>query len=297
VIDDLSTGRRSAVPSGVRLVEGDFGNMDLVSDILLGYDIKEIVHFAAKIVVPESVAVPLAYYDNNTSKARNLLECAILAGVERFVFSSTAAVYGEPQNTPVTEDEPLKPVSPYGRSKLMTEWILEDVARASKLKYAILRYFNVAGADPAGRSGQSFPNATHLVKVAVQTALGIHPFMQVFGTDYPTPDGTCVRDYIQVTDLARAHSSALSHLRSGGESVVCNCGYQRGYSVKEVVDTVKRVTGVDFPVRICERRPGDPASIVADNTRIKAAFGWKPKHDNLEEIVRQAYEWEHCSNI
>jgi UDP-glucose 4-epimerase len=292
VLDDLSTGFRWAVPEGVPLVVGDFGDEDFVTETLARYDVDEIIHFAAKIVVPESVADPLLYYLNNTAKARTLLASAIDCGVKRFVFSSTAAVYGEPAQNPVTEDEPLKPVSPYGRSKLMVEWMLEDVARAHDLSYVALRYFNVAGADPKGRSGQSTPNATHLIKVAVQTALGLRQKMQVFGTDYPTPDGTCLRDYIQVTDLARAHSDALRHLRGGGASLVCNCGYQRGYSVLEVIDTVKKVSSVDFPVEYAPRRPGDPAAIVAANARIKAALGWTPRHDNLDEIVRQALDWE-----
>jgi len=292
VLDDLSTGFRWAVPEGVPLVVGDFGDEDFVTETLARYDVDEIIHFAAKIVVPESVADPLLYYLNNTAKARTLLASAIDCCVKRFVFSSTAAVYGEPAQNPVTEDEPLKPVSPYGRSKLMVEWMLEDVARAHDLSYVALRYFNVAGADPKGRSGQSTPNATHLIKVAVQTALGLRQKMQVFGTDYPTPDGTCLRDYIQVTDLARAHSDALRHLRGGGASLVCNCGYQRGYSVLEVIDTVKKVSSVDFPVEYAPRRPGDPAAIVAANARIKAALGWTPRHDNLDEIVRQALDLE-----
>jgi len=292
VLDNLSTGFRWAVPDRAALVVGDFGDTDLVTETLARHDIEEIIHFAAKIVVPESVADPLGYYLNNTAKARGLIECAVDSGVKHFIFSSTAAVYGDPEQNPVTEEERLKPISPYGRSKLMVEWMLEDTARATPLSYVALRYFNVAGADPQGRSGQSTPNATHLIKVAVQTALGMRKGMDVFGVDYPTPDGSCLRDYIHVTDLARAHLDALRHLRGGGDSLVCNAGYQRGYSVLEVIDVVKKVSGVDFPVKIVGRRPGDPAAIVASNERIRTKLGWKPEHDNLEEIVRQALDWE-----
>jgi UDP-glucose 4-epimerase len=291
VLDDLSTGFRWAVPAGVPFVAGDFGDEDLVTETIARHDVDEIIHFAAKIVVPESVADPLGYYLNNTAKARTLLATAVGCDVQRFVFSSTAAVYGDPLHNPVTEDESLKPVSPYGRSKLMVEWMLEDVSRAHGLKYAVLRYFNVAGADPKGRSGQSTPNATHLIKIAVQAALGHRPKMSVFGTDYPTPDGTCLRDYIQVSDLAAAHSAALKHLRGGGDNLTCNIGYAHGFSVREVIETVKRVSGVDFLVEEAERRPGDPAAIVAGNARI-LALGWTPKFDNLETIVKQALEWE-----
>jgi len=300
VLDNLTTGFRWAVPDKATLVVGDFGDDDLVTETLARYDIEEIIHFAARIVVPESVSDPLGYYLNNTAKARSLLECAVDGGVKHFIFSSTAAVYGEPEQNPVTEDERLKPISPYGRSKLMTEWMLEDTAKATPLSYVALRYFNVAGADPKGRSGQSTPNATHLIKVAVQAALGRRNGMEVFGTDYATPDGSCLRDYIHVTDLARAHLDALRHLRGGGDSLVCNVGYQRGYSVLEVIDVVKKVSGVDFPVTISGRRPGDPAAIVASNERIRTKLGWVPQHDNLEEIVRQALDWErrlHNMNI
>jgi UDP-glucose 4-epimerase len=292
VLDNLSTGRRAAVPEGVELVVGDFGDETLVGALIRRRGVEAIIHFAAKIVVPESVADPLAYYLNNTASARSLLSCAVAQKVKYFIFSSTAAVYGEPEQNPVSEHESLKPVSPYGRSKLMVEWMLQDVAAAHDLHYVVLRYFNVAGADPAGRTGQSFPNATHLIKVAVQAALGIRPGMEAFGTDYPTPDGSCLRDYIQVTDLARAHMAALRYLRAGGANLTCNCGYARGYSVLEVIETVKRVTGVDFDVKISGRRPGDPAAIVAANDRARKILDWTPIHDNLDEIVRQAYEWE-----
>lgn len=292
VLDNLSTGFRWALPDGIELVVGDFGDQTLVSELIERFAVKSIVHFAAKIVVPDSVADPLDYYLNNTSMARSLIECAVKGGVEHFIFSSTAAVYGETKNNPVSETDPLTPMSPYGRSKLMVEWMLEDVAKAHGLRFAILRYFNVAGADPHGRSGQSTPNATHLIKVAVQTALGQRSHMEVFGTDYPTPDGSCLRDYIQVSDLANAHMAALSYLRDGGASIICNCGYQRGYSVLDVVDVVKRVSGVDFEVRKSGRRPGDPPAIVAGNALAKSALGWQPQHDDLEQIVRQALDWE-----
>ncbi len=292
VLDNLSTGFRWAIPAGVELVVGDFGDEDLVTELLARHEIDAIIHFAAKIVVPESVAQPLSYYLNNTAKARTLIDCAVDMGVKNFIFSSTAAVYGEPQQNPVTETETLKPMSPYGRSKLMVEWMLEDTAKAHGLRYVVLRYFNVAGADPKGRTGQSTPEATHLIKVAVQTALGQRNGMEVFGTDYPTPDGSCLRDYIQVSDLAQAHMDALNYLRAGGDSLTCNCGYQRGYSVLEVVDVVKKVAGVDFQVKISGRRPGDPAAIVAANSRIKSTLNWQPKHDDLEQIVQQALDWE-----
>ena len=292
VLDNLSTGFRWAVPEDVPLVTGDFGDADLVTETLARHDVSAIAHFAARIVVPESVSDPLGYYLNNTAKARQLIECAVQAGVDHFIFSSTAAVYGDPEQNPVTEDETLKPMSPYGRSKLMVEWMLQDVARAHAMRYAVLRYFNVAGADPQGRSGQSTPNATHLIKVAVQAALGHRDGMDVFGTDYPTADGSCVRDYIQVTDLAQAHLDALNYLRMGGDSITCKCGYAQGYSVLEVIDVVKSVSGVDFPVRLSGRRPGDPSAIVAGNARIKSTLNWQPRYNDLKLIVNQALDWE-----
>jgi UDP-glucose 4-epimerase len=292
VLDDLSTGFRATVKHPAQLIVGDVGDAALVDDILAEHKIDSIAHFAAKIVVPESIGDPLPYYLNNTAKARNLLECAVRGKIKHFIFSSTAAVYGEPPVTPVDETLPLAPINPYGRSKLMTEWMLEDTARAHDLKFAILRYFNVAGADPKGRLGQSTPNATHLIKVAVQAALGLRPGLEVFGTDYPTRDGTCIRDYIQVSDLVAAHLVALGHLRKGGESLICNCGYGRGVSVFEVVDAVRQVSGADFKVRISGRRAGDPASLVAGTQRIKAVLGWTPKFDDLPTIVGQALDWE-----
>ena len=245
-----------------------------------------IIHFAGSIVVPDSVADPLGYYLNNTVKSRALMEMAVKCGIRHFIFSSTAAVYGMTGDQPVAEDAPLAPMSPYGSSKRMTEIMLADTARAHDLRYVALRYFNVAGADPKGRSGQSTPRATHLIKVACETALGKRSHMQVFGTDYPTPDGTCLRDYIHVTDLTRAHMAALRHLRAGGASDIFNCGYGRGFSVLEVIDAVKRAAGRDFEVRLSARRPGDPARVVAASERIRKALAWMPEHDSLDAIVR-----------
>jgi UDP-glucose 4-epimerase len=292
VIDNLSTGFDWAVPAGAQLVVGDIGDADLVARLIEEHQIDAIAHFAAKIVVPDSVADPLGYYRNNTSDARTLIEAVVKGGVKTLIFSSTAAVYGETSSEPVSEETPLAPISPYGRSKLMVEWMLEDAARAYDFRYVALRYFNVAGADPKGRLGQSTPNATHLIKRGVQTALGLHPSMEIFGQDYPTRDGTCIRDYIQVTDLIDAHLDALAYLRGGGECLVCNCGYGHGQTVQEVVDVVKRVSGVDFKVVLSPRRPGDPPTIVARADRAKRALGWKPTRDNLDAIVRQALDWE-----
>ena len=292
VLDNLSTGFRWAVPPQVKLVVGDFGDGETLERIFSTHDIEAVAHFAAKIVVPESVADPLAYYENNTAKARSLIAAAVRHKVKHFIFSSTAAVYGEPPVPQVTEDTPQAPINPYGRSKLMVEWMLKDVSAAHDLRHVALRYFNVAGADPQGRLGQSTPNATHLIKVAVQAALGHRNGMDVFGTDYPTRDGSCIRDYIQISDLIAAHMLALKHLRAGGASLTCNCGYGRGLSVLEVIDVVKRVSGVDFPVRISGRRAGDPAALVAGAERIRAELGWAPKHDDVEGIVAQALNWE-----
>ena len=292
VVDNLSTGFAGSVPAGAKLIVGDFGDQTLISSLLQKYPIDAIAHFAAKIVVPESISDPLGYYLNNTSKARNLIESAVAAGVKNFIFSSTAAVYGDASEKPVGETAPLRPLSPYGRSKLMVEWMLEDVARAADFRYFVLRYFNVAGGDPQGRLGQSTPNSTHLIKRAVQTALGKRARIDVYGTDYPTRDGTCIRDYIQVSDLIDAHVAALDHLRRDGECLICNCGYGKGYSVKEVIEVVKRVSGIDFDVRSIARRPGDPATIVAQSDLIRERLGWSPRNDNLETIVRQAFDWE-----
>lgn len=292
VLDNLSTGFRWAVPPAATLVVGDVGDQDLVRTVIRKYGVKAIVHFAGSIVVPESVADPLGYYNNNTVKSRALMEAAVATGIKHFIFSSTAAVYGNPHENPVSETATPAPMSPYGWSKLMTEVMLADAARAHDFRYVALRYFNVAGADPKGRSGQSTPRATHLIKVACETALGQRAHMDVFGTDYPTHDGTCVRDYIHVSDLIRAHVAALDYLRTGGKSDVFNCGYSKGFSVLEVIDAVKRVSGVNFDVRLSPRRPGDPAAIVAGSQKIRDALGWQPRNDDLDEIVGHALAWE-----
>jgi UDP-glucose 4-epimerase len=291
-LDDLSSGSASAVAKGAVFVEGDVGDQALMRDLIRAHGVDAIIHFAASVVVPESVAQPLRYYLNNTVKSRALIEVAVESGIRHFIFSSTAAVYGMPGDEPVAEDAPLRPVSPYGSSKLMTEIMLGDAGRAYGLPHMILRYFNVAGADPQGRAGQSTPYATHLIKIACQTAVGKRAHMEVFGTDYPTRDGTCLRDYIHVSDLAQAHLMALRHLRSGGASDVFNCGYGRGASVREVVKTVKRVSGRNFEVRDAPRRPGDPPTLIAAPGKIRERLGWVPKHDSLDTMVRQALAWE-----
>jgi len=292
VLDNLSTGFDWAVAGNVPLVVGETGDQNLVATIIREQQVEAIIHFAASIVVPDSVADPLGYYKNNTVNSRALIECAVKGGVKHFIFSSTAAVYGNPERIPVREDDPLRPMSPYGSSKLMTEIMLRDASIAHGIKHVILRYFNVAGADPEGRTGQSTKGATHLIKVAVETALGRRAKMDIFGTDYPTGDGTCVRDYIHVGDLAAAHLDALRYLRAGGASITANCGYGRGYSVREVIDTVKQVSGCDFRVDISPRRPGDPASIVAASDRARTALGWKPRYADLAVIVGHALAWE-----
>ncbi len=292
VLDNLSTGFRWAVAPEAKLITGDVGDEELVARIIAEHKVDAIIHFAGSIIVPESVADPLKYYFNNTVKSRALIAVAVKGGVRHFIFSSTAAVYGTPKVTPVPENAMLMPESPYGRSKLMTETMLADTAAAHDLRYVALRYFNVAGADPRGRTGQSTKGATLLIKVASETAYGKRDAIIVHGTDYPTADGTCVRDYIHVTDLAVAHSDALAHLRRGGKSLVANAGYGRGYSVLQVIDTVKRVSGRDFKVVLGDRRPGDATAVVADPSLIKAEFGWQPRHDDLDEIVRSALAWE-----
>ena len=292
VLDNLTTGFRWAVPAAATLVIGDAGDQDLVRTVIRKHGVTAIIHFAGSIVVPESVADPLGYYNNNTVKSRALMEIAVTMGVKQFIFSSTAAVYGMTGDGPVDEDAHLKPMSPYGSSKLMTEIMLADAARAHDFRYVALRYFNVAGADPEGRTGQSTPRATHLIKTACETALGQRPRMEVFGTDYPTIDGTCVRDYIHVKDLARAHMAALAHLRRGAKSDVFNCGYGKGYSVLQVIEAVKRTSNRDFEVKMSPRRPGDPASVVAAPAKIMRELGWQPAHADLDQIVTQAMAWE-----
>jgi UDP-glucose 4-epimerase len=292
VLDNLVTGFDWAIDGRAIFERGNAGDIDNVVRLIEKHEIHEIVHFAGSIVVPESVTDPLKYYANNTATSRNLIEAAVRGGVKHFIFSSTAAVYGMTGLAPVVEDTPLNPMSPYGRSKLMTEWMLADVAAAHDITYGVLRYFNVAGADPGKRSGQSTPQATHLIKVACQAALGQREKMDIFGTDYETPDGTCIRDYIHVTDLIAAHALLLRHLRAGGDSTTLNCAYGQGYSVREVVETVRAVSGVNFRADIGPRRAGDPASITATGEKVRQLLGWVPAHDDLNEIVRTAYEWE-----
>jgi UDP-glucose 4-epimerase len=292
VLDNLSTGFRWAVPAAAPLVTGSSGDEALVAEVIAEHGVTAIIHFAASLVVPESVSDPLGYYRNNTMNSRALIECAIKGGVRQFIFSSTAAVYGNPATVPVGEDDPTAPMSPYGSSKLMTEIMLRDAAAALGLDYVVLRYFNVAGADPTMRSGQSTRGATHLIKVAVETALGKRPAMEVYGSDYPTPDGTCIRDYIHVADLVRAHCDALAYLRGGAAPVTLNCGYGHGFSVLEVIETVKRASGVDFKVTHAARRPGDPAQIVAKSERARQLLGWQPQFDDLATIVGHALAWE-----
>ena len=291
VLDNLSTGFREAVLDAP-LVVGDTGDRELVARVLAEHDVDTVMHFAARTIVPESVADPLRYYANNTCASRNLLACCAAAGVAHFVFSSTAAVYGMPASGRASEDSPTNPINPYGTSKLMTEWMLRDVAEATTLRHVALRYFNVAGSDIEGRIGQRTPNATLLVKVAAEAAVGARREVAIFGTDYDTPDGTGVRDYIHVDDLASAHLDALAYLRRGGSPRVLNVGYGHGYSVREVLDTVARVNGAPLPVVEKPRRAGDPPSLVADARRVREVLGWKPRCDDLELIARSALQWE-----
>jgi UDP-glucose 4-epimerase len=292
VLDDLSTGFDWAVAQGAQFVIGDAGDQALVAHLMAEHRIEAIVHFAASIVVPDSVRNPLGYYHNNTVNSRALIEAAVKGGVRHFIFSSTAAVYGNPERVPICEGDATVSTSPYGSSKLMTEIMLRDATLAHGLRHVILRYFNVAGADPLGRAGQSTKGATHLIKVAIEAALGLRPKVEVFGTNYPTPDGTCIRDYIHVCDLVRAHSDALAYLRAGGDPVTLNCGYGRGFSVLAVIDAVKRMSGADFKVELAGRRLGDPAWVVAASDRARAVLKWQPHFDDLESIVCHALAWE-----
>jgi UDP-glucose 4-epimerase len=292
VLDNLTTGFTWAVAPQAKLVEGDIGDETLVEHVIKTHNIDAVVHFAGSIVVPESVVDPLGYYLNNTVKSRALMAAVVKAGVRNFIFSSTAAVYGNPKTQPVFETELPAPISPYGTSKLMTEMMLRDSHFAYGLNYVALRYFNVAGADPKGRSGQSTPRATHLIKVACQTALGQRASMDVFGSDYDTPDGTCLRDYIHVSDLISAHMDALAHLRKGGESGIFNCGYGKGYSVLDVIAAVEKAHGGPVNKKLVPRRAGDPAAIVAGATRVREVLGWQPKYADLDFIVASALAWE-----
>lgn len=290
-LDNLSTGFRQAVTSG-ELVTGDTGDANLLEQLFTDYDIDTVMHFAAHTVVPESVADPLKYYRNNTSNSRTLLDCATRHDVRNIVFSSTAAVYGIPDGGRAAEESPTQPINPYGTSKLMTEWMLRDLAAAGGPRYVALRYFNVAGCDPSGQIGQSTPNATLLIKVACEAACGRRKQVSVFGTDYPTADGTGLRDYVHVEDLARAHLDALAYLRQGGESTTLNCGYGHGYTVREVLRAVERADGKPLQVRDEPRRAGDPPELVAVAERIRSVLGWKPQFDDLDTIVRTSLEWE-----
>jgi UDP-glucose 4-epimerase len=296
VLDNLSTGVRALVGEAATFVEGEVSDQALVQQLIVDHDIDAAIHFAGAIVVPESVAQPLRYYANNTVASRALIEASIDAGLKQFIFSSTAAVYASDASQPLSEDAPKVPINPYARSKLMTEWMLEDAARAFDFRYIALRYFNVAGADPQGRTGQSTPKATHLIKRAAQAALGRVPHLDIFGTDYPTPDGTGVRDYIHVSDLVAAHLLALDALRAGAKPDTFNCGYGHGLSVREVIGAVEKVTGRPLAVREGPRRAGDPPMLIADPSRLKRTLNWQPRHDDLGEIVRSALEWERRFN-
>ena len=292
VLDNLSTGFANSLPPPMLPIVGDIADQALVAELIANHGVEAIIHFAGSTIVPESVKNPLGYYYNNTANSRSLIEAAIKGGVGYFIFSSTAAVYGNPARMPISEDDPTVPTSPYGWSKLMTEIMLRDASSAHGLGYVALRYFNVAGADPQMRTGLSTPGATHLIKVAVEAALGRRPAIDVYGTDYPTPDGTCIRDFIHVSDLARAHLAALRYLRAGGTSATLNCGYGRGYSVREVLDSVRKAVGHAFPVNFAARRPGDIVVSVAEAKRIGQTLAWTPELDNLDAIVGHALAWE-----
>jgi len=292
VIDNLSTGFSNFLPDSVPLFIGDAGDENLVEGVIAQHRVESIIHFAGSVVVPDSMRDPLGYYRNNTMTTQSLLRAAVKAGVSRFIFSSTAAVYGNPDQVPVPEHAPTRPLSPYGSSKLMTEIMLHDVASAHGMSYVVLRYFNVAGADPEGRMGLATVGATHLLKIAVEAATGQRAKIDVFGTDYPTPDGSCIRDFVHVADLAQAHRAALSYLRGGGNSVTLNCGYGRGYSVLETIEAVRRVSGRHFAVQYAPRRPGDIMTMVADTSRIRAMLAWSPQYDDLDTIARHALAWE-----
>ena len=292
VLDNLVTGRRELVPDDAQFVEGNSGDLPLVRDVLSQYEVSAVMHFAAATVVPESMEDPLKYYGNNTAASRSLMAACVEKGVDKFVFSSTAAVYGNLDSLPVTEEASLRPISPYGWSKLMTEQMLRDVSAAHDFRHVALRYFNVAGADPAGRTGQATPNATHLIKVACEAACGKRDKLVVFGDDYDTPDGTCVRDYIHVTDLAAAHLDALRYLENGRDSVALNCGYGRGFSIREVIESVEKASGKPLTVEYGPRREGDIVSIYADNRAVRETLSWEPRYDDLDVIVETAYKWE-----
>jgi UDP-glucose 4-epimerase len=291
VYDNCSTGVPKSVLHG-QLIIGDLADIDRLYQVFAKHQFSAVLHFAASLVVPESVAYPLDYYANNTRNTLNLLRCCSVMGVNQLIFSSTAAVYGEPQENPVTENTPTLPINPYGRSKLMSELMIRDYALASSMRYIILRYFNVAGADPGGRIGQNSANATHLIANVCNAALKRQSELKIFGTDFPTPDGTGIRDYIHVEDLATAHVDSLRYLEQNGESQILNCGYGKGYSVRQVVEQAKAISGVDFPVIELERRPGDPAWVTACADKIRQVLNWQPKHNNLDDIIYSHLAWE-----
>jgi UDP-glucose 4-epimerase len=292
VIDNLSTGFSHFLPEGVPLFIGDAADENLVEGVIAAHNVGSIIHFAGSVVVPDSMRDPLGYYRNNTMTTRNLLNAAVKCNISRFIFSSTAAVYGNPDQMPVAEEAPTRPLSPYGSSKLMTEIMLHDVATAHGMHYVVLRYFNVAGADPQARIGLATVGATHLLKIAVEAATGQRAKIDVFGTDYPTADGSCIRDFIHVSDLAQAHCAALLYLEQGGPSATLNCGYGRGYSVLETIEAVRRASGRNFAVQYADRRPGDIMTMIADTARIRATLDWTPQYDNLDTIARHALAWE-----
>jgi UDP-glucose 4-epimerase len=292
IVDDLSTGHTELIPKDAEFIQINAGDHDLVAKVLRAYEVSSMMHFAGSIVVEESVSNPLKYYRNNTGVSQSLLHACISGGVHQFIFSSTAAVYGNPEKVPVTEEATLAPINPYGSSKAMTEQILMDLAESSPLRYIALRYFNVAGADPLRRSGQLTDNATHLIKVACETALGKRDSISVFGDDYDTSDGTCIRDYIHVSDLAAAHVSALQHLESNDECLILNCGYGNGNSVKQVLETLQEITGEALKIEQGPRRAGDAAELVADNSKLCALLNWQPQYNDLRQIITDALEWE-----
>lgn len=291
VYDNCSTGYADSILYG-ELVTGDLADTELLYNILSQHQFSAVLHFAASLIVPESVARPLDYYSNNTRNTLNLLQCCSRTGINKIIFSSTAAVYGEPEKVPVTESTPTQPINPYGRSKLMCEWLIQDYAAVSDLKYVILRYFNVAGAEPSGRLGQISPKATHLIKAACDAALKRRSEIKIFGTDFDTPDGTAIRDYIHVEDLASAHLDALHYLDKGNQSEIFNCGYGRGYSVREVVERVKAISETDFPVIETKRRPGDPACVMAESDKIRRILNWQPRYNQLDTIITTTLAWE-----
>ncbi|HMB31333.1 MAG TPA: UDP-glucose 4-epimerase GalE [Desulfohalobiaceae bacterium] len=292
VYDNLSTGHAQAVLPPAHFILGDLNEVDKLNQLMKEEQFTAIIHFAASIVVPESVSQPLKYYSNNSINTSKLIELADRHKIHHFIFSSTAAVYGLPDKLPVKETSPVNPINPYGRSKLISEWVLQDVARTSSLSYIALRYFNVAGADPKGRLGQSTPKATHLIKVACQTALGQQDMLPVYGDDYPTPDGTGIRDYIHVTDLAQAHLCALVYLEHDNQSKILNCGYGQGYSVKQIIESVERISQTKIPTKVTSRRSGDPAELIADPTELMTLLDWHPQYNNIDTIVRTAFSWE-----